>query len=102
MLNKEKTYFRDKHLLQRHPLLQPRMRAILLDWLMEVSWPGRPRALPRALARLRLRGCGLTFSCCPACFLKRISEVSLPSRYFYVGILPFLLVTPGSALTDVL
>nr|KAF6406319.1 cyclin E1 [Molossus molossus] len=31
MLNKEKTYFRDKHLLQRHPLLQPKMRAILLD-----------------------------------------------------------------------
>lgn len=37
MLNKEKTYLRDHHLLQRHPLLQPKMRAILLDWLMEVS-----------------------------------------------------------------
>lgn len=37
MLNKEKTYLRDKHLMQRHPLLQPKMRAILLDWLMEVS-----------------------------------------------------------------
>ncbi|XP_003798495.1 G1/S-specific cyclin-E1 [Otolemur garnettii] len=36
MLNKEKTYLRDQHLLQRHPLLQPHMRAILLDWLMEV------------------------------------------------------------------
>uniref|UniRef100_A0A8C5USD3 G1/S-specific cyclin-E1 n=1 Tax=Microcebus murinus TaxID=30608 RepID=A0A8C5USD3_MICMU len=36
MLNKEKTYLRDQHFLQRHPLLQPRMRAILLDWLMEV------------------------------------------------------------------
>nr|XP_005899603.1 PREDICTED: LOW QUALITY PROTEIN: G1/S-specific cyclin-E1 [Bos mutus] len=36
MLNKEKTYLRDKHLMQRHPLLQPKMRAILLDWLMEV------------------------------------------------------------------
>ncbi|XP_016066932.1 PREDICTED: G1/S-specific cyclin-E1 isoform X2 [Miniopterus natalensis] len=35
MLNKENTYFRDQHLLQRHPLLQPKMRAILLDWLME-------------------------------------------------------------------
>lgn len=61
MLNKEKTYFRDKHLLQRHPLLQPRMRAILLDWLMEVSWPRLAPAgpaPPRALARLRLRGCG--------------------------------------------
>lgn len=37
MLNKEKTYLRDKHFMQRHPLLQPKMRAILLDWLMEVS-----------------------------------------------------------------
>lgn len=37
MLNKEKTYLRDKHFLQRHPLLQPKMRAVLLDWLMEVS-----------------------------------------------------------------
>lgn len=36
MLNKEKMYLRDQHLLQRHPLLQPKMRAILLDWLMEV------------------------------------------------------------------
>lgn len=41
MLNKEKMYLRDQHLLQRHPLLQPKMRAILLDWLMEVS-RGRP------------------------------------------------------------
>lgn len=41
MLNKERTYLRDKHFLQRHPLLQPKMRAILLDWLMEVSWPPR-------------------------------------------------------------
>ncbi|XP_021057094.1 G1/S-specific cyclin-E1 [Mus pahari] len=36
MLNKEKTYLRDEHFLQRHPLLQARMRAVLLDWLMEV------------------------------------------------------------------
>ncbi|XP_033621866.1 G1/S-specific cyclin-E1, partial [Fukomys damarensis] len=36
MLNKEETYLRDEHFLQRHPLLQPKMRAILLDWLMEV------------------------------------------------------------------
>ncbi|XP_062967659.1 G1/S-specific cyclin-E1 isoform X2 [Cynocephalus volans] len=36
MLNKEKTYITDKHFMQRHPLLQPKMRAILLDWLMEV------------------------------------------------------------------
>lgn len=37
MLNKEKIYLRDEHFLQRHPLLQARMRAVLLDWLMEVS-----------------------------------------------------------------
>uniref|UniRef100_A0A2K5C5W5 Uncharacterized protein n=1 Tax=Aotus nancymaae TaxID=37293 RepID=A0A2K5C5W5_AOTNA len=36
MLNKEKTYLRDKRFLEQHPLLQPKMRAILLDWLMEV------------------------------------------------------------------
>lgn len=36
MLNKEKTYLRDQHFLEQHPLLQPKMRAILLDWLMEV------------------------------------------------------------------
>uniref|UniRef100_A0A8C8ZY03 Cyclin E1 n=1 Tax=Prolemur simus TaxID=1328070 RepID=A0A8C8ZY03_PROSS len=39
MLNKEKTYLRDQHFMQRHPLLQPRMRAILLDWLMEEIYP---------------------------------------------------------------
>ncbi|KAM6153624.1 G1/S-specific cyclin-E1 isoform 3-T3 [Erethizon dorsatum] len=39
MLNKEKTYLRDEHFLQRHPLLQPKMRAILLDWLMEEIYP---------------------------------------------------------------
>ncbi|KAM5236058.1 G1/S-specific cyclin-E1 isoform 1-T1 [Ctenodactylus gundi] len=36
MLNKEEIYLRDKYFLQRHPHLQPKMRAILLDWLMEV------------------------------------------------------------------
>uniref|UniRef100_A0A8D0GQB5 Cyclin E1 n=1 Tax=Sphenodon punctatus TaxID=8508 RepID=A0A8D0GQB5_SPHPU len=36
MINKEQTYVRDKLYLQRHPLLQPKMRTILLDWLMEV------------------------------------------------------------------
>ncbi|XP_042523877.1 G1/S-specific cyclin-E1 isoform X1 [Dipodomys spectabilis] len=36
MLNKEHVYLRDEHFLQRHPLLQARMRTVLLDWLMEV------------------------------------------------------------------
>ncbi|XP_032557335.1 G1/S-specific cyclin-E1 isoform X2 [Chiroxiphia lanceolata] len=36
MINKEETYVRDKLYLQRHPQLQPKMRTILLDWLMEV------------------------------------------------------------------
>ncbi|XP_015267613.1 PREDICTED: G1/S-specific cyclin-E1 isoform X1 [Gekko japonicus] len=36
MINKEQTYVRDKQYMQRHPLLQPKMRVILLDWLMEV------------------------------------------------------------------
>uniref|UniRef100_A0A2I2ZTW4 Cyclin E1 n=1 Tax=Gorilla gorilla gorilla TaxID=9595 RepID=A0A2I2ZTW4_GORGO len=39
MLNKEKTYLRDQHFLEQHPLLQPKMRAILLDWLMEEIYP---------------------------------------------------------------
>ncbi|RMC09045.1 hypothetical protein DUI87_14049 [Hirundo rustica rustica] len=36
MINKEEIYVRDKFYMQRHPQLQPKMRAILLDWLMEV------------------------------------------------------------------
>lgn len=36
MLIKEQAYARDKLYMQRHPLLQPKMRVILLDWLMEV------------------------------------------------------------------
>ncbi|XP_067905450.1 G1/S-specific cyclin-E1 isoform X2 [Heterodontus francisci] len=36
LLKKEQTYLRDKDVLQKHPLLQPKMRTILLDWLMEV------------------------------------------------------------------
>ncbi|XP_028295917.1 G1/S-specific cyclin-E1 [Gouania willdenowi] len=37
MLEKDKTYTRDVHMMEKHPHLQPKMRAILLDWLMEVS-----------------------------------------------------------------
>jgi cyclin E len=29
---------RDENLFSKHPGLQPRMRAILLEWLIEVSW----------------------------------------------------------------
>ncbi|TDH11270.1 hypothetical protein EPR50_G00059010 [Perca flavescens] len=36
MLNKELKYVHDRSYLQRHPKLQPNMRAILLDWLFEV------------------------------------------------------------------
>ncbi|XP_042294554.1 G1/S-specific cyclin-E1 isoform X2 [Sceloporus undulatus] len=36
MIDKEQAYVRDKLYMQRHPLLQPKMRVILLDWLMEV------------------------------------------------------------------
>ena len=36
MLNKEKMNLRDKYLMQWHLLLEPKMRVILLDWLMEV------------------------------------------------------------------
>ncbi|XP_068597932.1 G1/S-specific cyclin-E1 [Brachionichthys hirsutus] len=37
MLEKDKTYTRDTRMLENHPHLQPKMRALLLDWLMEVS-----------------------------------------------------------------
>ncbi|KAM8887974.1 G1/S-specific cyclin-E1 isoform 1-T2 [Synchiropus picturatus] len=37
MLKKDKTYVRDVNMMEKHPHLQPKMRAILLDWLMEVS-----------------------------------------------------------------
>ncbi|KAM4600539.1 G1/S-specific cyclin-E2 [Polymixia lowei] len=37
MLNKELKYVHDKSYLQRHPKMQAKMRAILLDWLLEVS-----------------------------------------------------------------
>lgn len=36
MLEKDKTYSRDVRMMENHPHLQPKMRAILLDWLMEV------------------------------------------------------------------
>ncbi|XP_053304616.1 G1/S-specific cyclin-E1 isoform X2 [Spea bombifrons] len=36
MLNKDRTYTRDKNLFEKHPQLQPSMRAVLLDWLTEV------------------------------------------------------------------
>uniref|UniRef100_A0A674N0X3 Cyclin E1 n=1 Tax=Takifugu rubripes TaxID=31033 RepID=A0A674N0X3_TAKRU len=37
MLEKDKAYTRDVHMMEKHPHLQPKMRAILLDWLMELS-----------------------------------------------------------------
>ncbi|XP_061593131.1 G1/S-specific cyclin-E1 [Cololabis saira] len=37
MLAKDKTYSRDVHMLEKHPHLQPKMRTVLLDWLIEVS-----------------------------------------------------------------
>lgn len=36
MFNKELKYVHDRSYLQRQPRLQPKMRAILLDWLLEV------------------------------------------------------------------
>ncbi|GFS42146.1 hypothetical protein NPIL_141801 [Nephila pilipes] len=37
MVLKDMVYTRDSRMLHRHPDLEPRMRAILLDWLTEVS-----------------------------------------------------------------
>ncbi|KAM4704939.1 G1/S-specific cyclin-E2 [Rhinophrynus dorsalis] len=37
MLSKETKYIHSSHVLQNHPTLNPDMRSILLDWLIEVS-----------------------------------------------------------------
>ncbi|KAG7315000.1 hypothetical protein KOW79_021088 [Hemibagrus wyckioides] len=36
LLKKDKLYLHNMHVMERHPNLQPKMRAILLDWLIEV------------------------------------------------------------------
>ena len=36
MVQKEKLYPRNPNLFQNHPVIQPNMRSILLDWLIEV------------------------------------------------------------------
>lgn len=36
MIRKESQYHRDQRVFDRHPTLQPRMRSILLDWIIEV------------------------------------------------------------------
>ncbi|XP_018613648.1 G1/S-specific cyclin-E1 isoform X2 [Scleropages formosus] len=36
LLQKDQSYIRDRRFMERHPNLQPKMRAILLDWMMEV------------------------------------------------------------------
>nr|XP_019960208.1 PREDICTED: G1/S-specific cyclin-E2-like [Paralichthys olivaceus]XP_019960209.1 PREDICTED: G1/S-specific cyclin-E2-like [Paralichthys olivaceus] len=37
MVGKEQNYRHSKSFMQKHPRIQPRMRSILLDWLIEVS-----------------------------------------------------------------
>lgn len=37
LLRKDQLYLHDKHVMERHPNLQPKMRAVLLDWLLEVG-----------------------------------------------------------------
>ncbi|XP_042290959.1 G1/S-specific cyclin-E2-like isoform X2 [Thunnus maccoyii] len=37
MVGKEQCYRHSKSFMQKHPRIQPRMRSILLDWLIEVS-----------------------------------------------------------------
>lgn len=37
MLKKDREYKRDPFYINKHPKLRPRMRAVLLDWLIEVS-----------------------------------------------------------------
>ncbi|XP_038580733.1 G1/S-specific cyclin-E2-like [Micropterus salmoides] len=37
MVGREQNYTHSKRFMQKHPTIQPRMRSILLDWLIEVS-----------------------------------------------------------------
>ncbi|KAI3358136.1 hypothetical protein L3Q82_003136 [Scortum barcoo] len=37
MVSREQNYRHSKNFMQKHPNIQPRMRSILLDWLIEVS-----------------------------------------------------------------
>ncbi|XP_035476009.2 G1/S-specific cyclin-E2 isoform X2 [Scophthalmus maximus] len=37
MVSREQSYRHSKSFMQKHPTLQPRMRSMLLDWLIEVS-----------------------------------------------------------------
>ncbi|XP_045914471.1 G1/S-specific cyclin-E2-like [Micropterus dolomieu] len=37
MVGREQNYTHSKSFMQKHPTIQPRMRSILLDWLIEVS-----------------------------------------------------------------
>ncbi|XP_034057513.1 G1/S-specific cyclin-E2-like isoform X2 [Gymnodraco acuticeps] len=37
MVGREQNYTHSKSFMQKHPAIQPRMRSILLDWLIEVS-----------------------------------------------------------------
>lgn len=36
LLKKDELYSHDTHVMERHPTLRPKMRVILLDWMMEV------------------------------------------------------------------
>lgn len=38
MVSKEQNYRHSKSFMQKHPRIQPRMRSILLDWLIEASF----------------------------------------------------------------
>lgn len=42
MLRKESQYIRKSNVFNRHPTLQPRMRSILLDWIIEVMRSVQP------------------------------------------------------------
>ena len=81
MINKEESYVRDKLYMQRHPLLQPKMRTILLDWLMEVSFFG-PVATLNVLLLKDTNNCHEHFSWCfiihlalaPCLLIKFVNE----------------------------
>lgn len=76
MVNKEQNYRHGTSFLQKHPRLEPRMRSILLDWLIEV----RLHIKTASLVLLKCRT-----ECCPQFFSSNCSitnEVVIISSSF--------------------
>lgn len=75
MLNKELKYVHDKSYLQRHPKLQPKMRAILLDWLLEVGCGEKSLIWFQFIFKFTYNWCTETENDEHICVFVQVSEV---------------------------